>query len=157
MITASLILLIALASYFQRDQNRYAVICFAMCAAIHQIADILFGESWGFLYYYSSALNGLIIINLLFKIRKPTRLSITLQKIAFLFILNNLFGWIIYELGYDPLIYNNVALVLFSCAFFASVSKGRSDDLGIYTSSRWNSFIYSLDNPCFSSDRRNKA
>jgi len=157
MITALLIVALVVASYYQRDQNRYAVICFAMCSALHQIADTLFGDNWGFLYYFTAAFTDLIIINLLFKVHKPTKLIINLQKISFLFILNNLMGYIVYEMSFDPAVYNNVSLVLFSFALFASTSKGRGDDLGIYTDSRWNSFIYSFNNPCFSSNQRNKA
>jgi len=139
MIKALLIMALVVASYYQRDQNRYAVICFAMCSALHQIADTLFGDNWGFLYYFTAAFTDLIIINLLFKVHKPTKLIINLQKISFLFILNNLMGYIVYEMSFDPAVYNNV------------------DDLGIYTDSRWNSFIYSFNNPCFSSNQRNKA
>lgn len=157
MITALLILTLAIASYFQRDQNRYAVICFAMCSGLHQIADMLFGDSWGFLYYYTAALTDLIIINLLFKVSTPTVLIINLQKISLLFIVNNLIGWIIYELAYEPLVYNNISLMLFSFALFASTTKGRGDDLGIYTGNRWNSFIRGFNSPCFSSNQRNKA
>ncbi len=157
MITAVLILLLAAASYSQRDQNRYAVVCFAMCSGLHQITDILFGENWGFLYYYTAAFTDLVIINLLFKVKTPTLLIINLQKISLLFIANNLMGWIIYELSYEPVLYNNISLILFSFALYASTSKGRGDDLGIYTNGWWDTFVHSLDNPCFSSNKRNKA
>ena len=128
--TGSVIYLLVLASFFREDVDRFAIQSCAFGWAAFQILNDLFGEKWGFTYYFGAVITDLIVIKSLNVPIHPTLALIRMQTICLWFIYVNVFGWIIYEAGHDPFSYNLLCGILFILALIISFLKGNSNVLG---------------------------
>jgi len=141
MITGALILFLAVLSFTRHSENRYSILVFAAICGLFQFASDNLGESWGYVYYLGAAIADLLII---IAISKPVKISATiinLQKIALWFIYTNVFGWIIYELYYPPMVYDALCLALFISVIIVAIRKG-DDNVGMLANYSNDSTVY---------------
>jgi len=140
-ITGGLILLLAVLSFTRKGENRYSILVFAALCGLFQYASDNLGESWGYVYYLGAAIADLVIILAISNPIKPTITIINLQKIALWFIYANLFGWIIYELYYPPMVYDAICLALFISVIICAIKKG-GNNVGYFADSRYDPSVY---------------
>ncbi len=117
--------LIALAGLLHKSDAKCSIFIFfgalATYKIIYEVAPIK-----GAPYYLLSSISPLLIIYLLLKIPKPTRATLRLEDLAILLILCNLFGWVAYELYYEPLAYNVISRVILIAVVISTILKGES-------------------------------
>jgi hypothetical protein len=77
----------------------------------------------GFWYFFSAAINDLMIMILLSKLRNATKLSKTLMKICVGFIIANIIGWFMWMLSLDLWAYQYICVSLYIATIMA-LSQG---------------------------------
>lgn len=130
MITGLLILLIAICSVRYYEQDRQSILIFAALCGFFQFFHHEIYYLVGYQYYLGAAIADLLIIEALYRVKKPTKAICTLQRACIWFIYLNLFGVIIYEAYIDPLVYNILCQSLFVAVLLAFINTGKKDGLG---------------------------
>lgn len=84
-------------------------------------------EATGFLYYFSASLANLLIIFMIL-LSSCSQMAKRLSIVLLASISVNFYGWVIYELYYPPITYNNLYIVLYIWAIIVLVSKEKLYD-----------------------------
>lgn len=156
MISGLLILLIAICSRRHYKQDKQSILIFAAICGFFQFFHNEIFFLIGFKYYLSAAFVDLFIIHLLSKIHTPTNNTYMLQKACLCFIYINLFGWVLYEAYYEPLVYELLCYSLFASILFISFKKGKKNVLGNHSIHINSRHIFSSDNSRALEVQRNK-
>jgi len=133
---------IALTSLFRnRFVDAFSIWAFVVFCACFQMLDERFGANWGFTYYFGAAVCDLAIISVLYRVKNPTATLVRIQTLCLWFMYANAAGCAMYELGFEPDIYNIITRALFVLVLLVSIANGKGDDLGNATI-RWNGFSF---------------
>lgn len=117
--------LIALTGLFHKDDRRYPILVFFGVLAAYKIIYEISPITGAFYYLISSISLGFAVF-LLSKIPNPTKITLRLEDVAMLLILCNAFGVVIYELEYEPLIYDIISRLLLITAIVSTFWKGEN-------------------------------
>lgn len=145
MISNILILLIGIAAFARKGESRYAFLCFSMLCGFMAIIDVALPGALESYYYVLCAAVDLFIIIVLSRVRRVNDDIIFIQKACILFIVINLFGWVIYEMYIEPDDYNELCALLFAVILFSSLIKRNRNELG-YTTAYSNINLVSISN-----------
>ena len=122
MIVSALCWAIIWAAFKQPNATRQQT---ALCFVLPLIVSELFYTYFvGEIYYFWSSLIAILISFLLRFMSAPTRLSLNLQLICMASIILNAFGWALYRLKFQPDIYNDSFIIVYSITFLIMIVGG---------------------------------
>jgi len=129
-----LIYALIIAALFQPNAPRFfAAVVFISLTLSH---ELFLAHLDGFQYYGSAALFDLAIIIITSGVDPIPRMVISLQKICIVSILCNLGGWLIWDAGAPPTVYNAAFIGIFMWALITFIKKDRAD-VGGFTMDSW--------------------
>jgi len=117
--------MVFIASAIQSDEKRRRI-CFiySSTAILHHT---ILGQETGFIYYFSAALCSIAIMPVIAMLGNFGRFTRNLLMICMSAAILNASGWVLYELYFDPIVYNNLFLVLYSIAIALMLNEEIND------------------------------
>jgi len=101
--------------------------------------DYLTSNYLGSHYYSYAAFIDLLVILLIYA-QRPTRRGLRLMMLSCVSITNNSIGWVIWNAGYPPVVYNMLSYALYGAAIYMICMKD-TDDVALYRISRLRAVI----------------
>lgn len=112
----------AILSIRLKSESMLAVLCFCGFCLLYGNAETHIENNY--LYYLAAALTDLTIIYYLSKILKPTDIIISIQTICEAFIYINLYGFIVYWLDFEAIIYSTSCELIYLAALLSTLFQG---------------------------------
>lgn len=151
------IVVILLAAMFKSGANRFTLLTFSLISASIYLVDKIITDNYSSYYYLLCALADLLIIHLLARISKPNNTVLLMQQACKLFIYINLFGWLSYELYYEPVAYNILCASLFITIACLSITRNDDGWVGNSSTRSNRTLFFGGDIQCFIKMQDNKA